>query len=75
MEIEHEEDKSRPRITGCLRVSIVKNLPFGQALMIKSLKELVPMSMDAKSVCGICIYEVFVAILISDGDCNDNLKT
>lgn len=43
-----EEGESRPKTTGSLRVNSGRNFPDGFAWMMRSLKELVPMSMEAK---------------------------
>lgn len=47
LKVEVLEDVSRPRTTGSLRWSMVKNLPFGYARAMIILKELVPMSIAA----------------------------
>ena len=60
----------RPRRTGCLWLLSVMNWPDGLALTMRSLKELVPMSMVAKreeegdEVGEVVAISVFLIILI-----------
>lgn len=61
-----DDDIPRPRSTGCLRRSIVRNLPLGCAWTMSILNEFVPMSIAARSFVGVIGFGFEGCVAIDD---------